>query len=657
MKSKLRYYYSRSSTSSLSNASQRGSTESSAAIDLVDLYYNYCLMGTYGLLLLLCGLAFAHGWKMVGRRGLGLPALSLVFVASVCSLRLLSYAGDSEFGLVSHLATCSCCSAVWCILLAIYVKFHPSDRAVNKGGVPWKWRYTSLGVNIFTYVLVTVIALVTGNLKRKAHNHSDSSNFYCECSDPVDVLDNTLLLVVTISFLIVAFAGYRITRQCYQELVEKKSKILLVLLVLISIGCLYRALNDLVTAIWPMSPMSGKANNYSSMAKEVMPCYAIVVAVFVLHKQKPCECCEEDITKDPAFKEVRGLQNLKIIGSGSYGTVYSATIAFQRLGQLWHRNIINLWGWTKITNELGIVLDFAEKGSLRKVLSNKKELSLELCERVRMALDVATGMAFVHSKNLIHRDLKPENILVDKNFCCKICDFGSAIDLKHSSSCHSTAGTTPVFSAPEVIVSGAEYTQQYDVFSFSMVLWVLLNHGDHPFSKELQNIPVEQRHQWFIEAAKQQYRPSIPHEADLEMETLLVRCWAQDPKVRPTFTEIVTILTTYCADKRQHLITRHPPTYTTTTTTCGAIFQGESNICLLEGISALGDRDSNKVNTQELTDVHIDPKTPMGPEEYCCNDSIVNPSTPLRNYGTVPTTKSVNNCDTKTPGCNKNTSH
>ncbi|KAH3722899.1 serine/threonine-protein kinase [Pelomyxa schiedti] len=520
----------------------------------------------------------------------------------------------------------------------------------------------------------------------------DSSNFYCECSDPVDVLENTLLLVVTISFLIVAFAGYRITRQCYQELVEKKSKILLVLLVLISIGCFYRALNDVVTAIWPMSPMSGKANNYSSMAKEVMPCYAIVVAVFVLHKQKPCECCEDDITKDPAFKEVRGLQNLEIIGSGSYGTVYSATIEKKgrnhqvavkilkaqprgeekneilRLGQLWHRNIVNLWGWTKIANELGIVLDFAARGSVRKVLSNSKEMYLQLCVRVRMALDIATGMAFVHSKNLIHRDLKPENILVDENFSCKICDFGSAIDVQYSSSCHSTSGTTPGFSSPDVIVSGAHYTQQFDVFSYSMVLWVLLNHGGHPFSEELRDIPVEQRHRWFMDAAKAQYRPSIPHQADPEMQTLLVRCWAQDPTARPTFTEIVTILTTYCTNRRytrqaEYLITQrtqHQPTYTTTTTTtCGATFQ-ESNIRLLEGISALGDRDSNKVNTQDLTDVRVDPKTPIGlPEEYSCGDgdSMVNPSTPQRNYGTIPTTKSVNNCDTKTPGCNKNTSH
>jgi serine/threonine protein kinase len=37
---------------------------------------------------------------------------------------------------------------------------------------------------------------------------------------------------------------------------------------------------------------------------------------------------------------------------------------------------------------------------------------------------VAKGMDFLHSCNLIHRDLKTVNLLVDSDFTIKVCDFG-----------------------------------------------------------------------------------------------------------------------------------------------------------------------------------------------------------------------------------------
>ena len=40
------------------------------------------------------------------------------------------------------------------------------------------------------------------------------------------------------------------------------------------------------------------------------------------------------------------------------------------------------------------------------------------------------GMAEVHAKGICHRDLKPENILKTENGMVKICDFGSAKELK-----------------------------------------------------------------------------------------------------------------------------------------------------------------------------------------------------------------------------------
>jgi serine/threonine protein kinase len=44
--------------------------------------------------------------------------------------------------------------------------------------------------------------------------------------------------------------------------------------------------------------------------------------------------------------------------------------------------------------------------------------------RVRLALDAAKGMLYLHNKDLLHCDLKSPNLLVDKAWTCKVADFG-----------------------------------------------------------------------------------------------------------------------------------------------------------------------------------------------------------------------------------------
>ena len=44
-----------------------------------------------------------------------------------------------------------------------------------------------------------------------------------------------------------------------------------------------------------------------------------------------------------------------------------------------------------------------------------------------IALDIANGMAYLHSKNVIHRDLKPSNILLTQGNRAKVADFGMSV--------------------------------------------------------------------------------------------------------------------------------------------------------------------------------------------------------------------------------------
>jgi serine/threonine protein kinase len=50
------------------------------------------------------------------------------------------------------------------------------------------------------------------------------------------------------------------------------------------------------------------------------------------------------------------------------------------------------------------VLEYANEGHLRDYLK-KKSISLKWNDKIQMALDITSGLKFLHSKEIIHRDL------------------------------------------------------------------------------------------------------------------------------------------------------------------------------------------------------------------------------------------------------------
>lgn len=91
--------------------------------------------------------------------------------------------------------------------------------------------------------------------------------------------------------------------------------------------------------------------------------------------------------------------------------------------RLSHPNICDLVGVAADQECFCLAYDFCEGGSLQSLLSNPSRYY----EYLPIALDIANGMAYLHSRNLIHRDLKPSNILLTRDHRAKIADFGMSV--------------------------------------------------------------------------------------------------------------------------------------------------------------------------------------------------------------------------------------
>ena len=97
-----------------------------------------------------------------------------------------------------------------------------------------------------------------------------------------------------------------------------------------------------------------------------------------------------------------------------------------------HPNIVIFMGL--VMDPVCLVTEYCHNGNLFDLLHDTIEdeqgerfaVKIPWQRRVRIALDVARGMNFLHTSSpvIIHRDLKSLNILVDEKWTAKVSDFG-----------------------------------------------------------------------------------------------------------------------------------------------------------------------------------------------------------------------------------------
>ncbi|KAJ0985494.1 hypothetical protein J5N97_003850 [Dioscorea zingiberensis] len=202
--------------------------------------------------------------------------------------------------------------------------------------------------------------------------------------------------------------------------------------------------------------------------------------------------------------------------------------------RLRHPNVVLFMGAVTRPPNLSILTEFLPRGSLYRLL-HRPNVQLDEKRRLRMALDVAKGMNYLHASHppIVHRDLKTPNLLVDKNWVVKVCDFGLS-RLKHHTflSSKSTAGT-PEWMAPEVLRNEPS-NEKCDVYSFGVILWELAT----------LRMPWSGLNPMQVVGAVgfQNRRLDIPREIDPMVAQLISDCWQSEPNQRPSFAQLMSPL-------------------------------------------------------------------------------------------------------------------
>ncbi|CAL5209653.1 unnamed protein product [Lathyrus oleraceus] len=271
-----------------------------------------------------------------------------------------------------------------------------------------------------------------------------------------------------------------------------------------------------------------------------------------------------------------------VVANGAYGTVYKGTYdnqavavkvldwgedgvasvneiaalraAFRQEVTVWqklnHSNVTKFVGASmgtsnlKIPSDAGgqnplpskaccVIVEFVHGGTLKQFLMKNRRKKLPFKVVVQLALDLARGLSYLHSKKIVHRDVKTDNMLLDENQKLKIADFGVArVEAVNPSEMTGETGTVG-YMAPEVI-NGKPYNRSCDVYSFGICLWEIYC-CDMPY----QNLS-------FADAssavANKNLRPDIPRCCPSELATIMKTCWDKHPEKRPQMQEVVRML-------------------------------------------------------------------------------------------------------------------
>mmetsp|Transcript_25684 Transcript_25684/g.44151 ORF Transcript_25684/g.44151 Transcript_25684/m.44151 type:complete len:202 (+) Transcript_25684:2-607(+) len=192
-----------------------------------------------------------------------------------------------------------------------------------------------------------------------------------------------------------------------------------------------------------------------------------------------------------------------------------------------------------------MITEFMSGGTVFDLLHGEEAVLLRWKQRLRMCSDVASAMDYLHkcSPQIIHRDLKSLNLLLSQTVTSakdvpevKVSDFGLAkMKEEHEDWGVMTAQAgTFHWMAPEVHTG--KYNEKADVYSYAMVLFEIICY-EVPF-QELGPSEV-------TNAVCSGARPSldaVPPDCPDKLMELMISCWTQDPRSRPSFTQIRTAL-------------------------------------------------------------------------------------------------------------------
>ncbi|EFO21975.2 TK/KIN6 protein kinase [Loa loa] len=220
----------------------------------------------------------------------------------------------------------------------------------------------------------------------------------------------------------------------------------------------------------------------------------------------------------------------------------------------YHPHLISMLGISIDDNDnIMLLIEYCDLGDLLHLVRNKKNeiimnhenehSKLRIKDLVSFAWQISDGLEYLSGIGCVHRDVAARNILVNAANICKIADFGLC-RLSDSFIYTDHDRRLPLkWMAPESLRS-YEYSIKTDVWSYGVLLYEVFSFGQVPYAF-LQTTEILK----FLNSGA---RLNQPQYCPINIYTLMLQCWQDEPSLRPNFTEICSILRVILEDNFGH---------------------------------------------------------------------------------------------------------
>ncbi len=236
---------------------------------------------------------------------------------------------------------------------------------------------------------------------------------------------------------------------------------------------------------------------------------------------------------------------LKFIGDASPERLYRFKREFRTLSAIVHPNLVELYELLQAEGDDGSVNVFFTMerlrgehfvAAIRPGYSGQQQLDDDGHRRLQHGLvGLASGLSCVHRHGLVHRDVKPSNVMITDAGRVVLLDLGLVREVRTASFENASVIGTPLYMAPEQIISSNDVGPAADWFAVGEVLWESLTgaprHGGSVYEvleRKLSMQPV----------APSTLGIAVPPELDALCFDLLAR----DPAARPSASDVLVRL-------------------------------------------------------------------------------------------------------------------
>jgi serine/threonine protein kinase len=199
------------------------------------------------------------------------------------------------------------------------------------------------------------------------------------------------------------------------------------------------------------------------------------------------------------------------------------------LAALNHPNIVDIYDSGEFQGSPFIVMEYVRGETLAEKI--KRHAPMTTGQKLKLLVELCSGLSHAHDAGIIHRDIKPANLMVDHHGRLKILDFGIA----RVSEGLTRAGVqvtqlnmrigTPGYMSPEQI-EGGEIDRRSDIFAVGTVAYELLSYRvafTGASTRQVENKVLE---------AEPERLTSIIADLDPQIEQIVSRALAKVPDER-----------------------------------------------------------------------------------------------------------------------------